>query len=187
MADYERVRRKQVLREAEGYLELVIAGQELGSLPKGLRDEACLLALDSLAHTRFSGATLPQALLLEGQALKLMERYRDALDPLERSADLAPDNLHVWLALGWCHKRTGRLDLGIQSLESALELDGDDAIVPYNLACYWSLTGNRKLALAYLAQALELDPQYRDMVPAESDFDPIRDDPEFQTLTAVVV
>ena len=187
MADHDRVRRQQILREAEGYLDLISAGGDICRLPTERRDQLAQRAIALLHGTRFFGRGLATALLLEGQALQRMERFREALVPLERSAELQPGDLHVWLALGWCHKRTGRLDLAIQSLEEALELAGGEAIVHYNLACYWSLAGNRKLALQYLAQALDIDPNYRDRVPDERDFDPIRQDPEFQALTSVSV
>jgi len=187
MADHDRIRRQQVLREAEGYLDLISACSDICRLSVERRDQLAQRAIDLLHGTRFFGRGLATALLLEGQALQRMERFREALVPLERSAEMQPGNLHVWLSLGWCHKRTGRLDLAIQSLEEALELAGSEAIVHYNLACYWSLAGNRKLALKYLAQALDIDPNYRDLVPEEHDFDAIRSDPEFQALMSVSV
>jgi len=61
------------------------------------------------------------------------------------------------------------------------------AIVHYNLACYWSLARNARLAVQYLEQAFELDPAYRDLVPVEHDFDPIREHPRFQELMTVIV
>ena len=124
---------------------------------------------------------------LRGQALRIMERYREAIPSLERSAELDPSNIHIWLALGWCYKRSSRLDLAIQSLEEALSVDESQAIVYYNLACYWSLACNPKLALAYLTRAFELEPPYRDLVAEEPDFDPIRSHPGFRELTSVIV
>jgi hypothetical protein len=59
-------------------------------------------------------------------------------------------------------------------------------VVQYNLACYWSLAGGKRRALDYLARALALDSRYRDMVHDERDFDPIRSDPEFQALAAMI-
>jgi hypothetical protein len=41
--------------------------------------------------------------------------------------------------------------------------------------------------VTYLAQAFDLEPEYRDLVPQEPDFDPIRNHPHFQALTAVIV
>jgi tetratricopeptide (TPR) repeat protein len=187
MADNDRIRRQQVLREVEGYIELIMAGGEQFRLSAPCRDRLARRALDLLGETRFFGRSLAAALYLEGQALRLMEQYRQALQPLERSAKSNPSNIHVWLALGWCHKRTGRLDLAIQSLEEALGLAGGEAIIHYNLACYWSLAGNRKLSLTYLSQALDIDPNYRDLIAEERDFDPLRSDPEFQALTSVSV
>lgn len=187
MAEYDRVHRQQVLREAEGYVELASVGGSMYSVAKDARDRLAQRALSVLEGTRFSGRSLAQAMYLRGQALRVMERWREALEPLGKAAELDPRNLHVWLAMGWCHKRTGRLDLAIQALEEALSLESSEAIIHYNLACYWSLAGNRKLALAYLAQALEIDPNYRDLIAAEPDFDPIRSDPDFRALASVIV
>ena len=116
-----------------------------------------------------------------------MDRYREAIVPLLESADLDADNISTWLALGWCYKRTGRLDLAIESLEKALASEDQAAIIHYNLACYWALANNPHLAVGYLQRALAIDPDYRPMIVDEPDFDPIRDDPEFQLLAGVIV
>ena len=84
------------------------------------------------------------ALYLQGESLRALGRFREALEPLtKRAARDSPNNVHVWLALGWCHKRSGRLDLAIESLEEALAAEPNDALVHYNLACYWSLANNQ--------------------------------------------
>jgi Flp pilus assembly protein TadD len=105
---------------------------------------------------------------------------------LERSADLVPDDIHVLMALGWCYKRTGQLAKAINVLERAVKVDGSEAVLHYNLACYWSLARNRTLALKYLSRALEIDSNFRDLIPDEADFDPLRQDSEFRALTGVV-
>jgi Flp pilus assembly protein TadD len=112
-----------------------------------------------------------------------MERHREAVDHLRLAAEGDPTNIHVLLALGWCYKRIRRLDLAIQSLEEGLAIDPEQGIIHYNLACYWSLANNSRLAVEYLAQSIVLDPTYRDLVVKEPDFDPIRDDPDFVALT----
>ena len=56
------------------------------------------------------------------------------------------------------------------------------AVVHYNLACYYSLAGDKEEALSWLARAIRLDASFRDQVAKESDFDPIRNDPDFQYL-----
>jgi tetratricopeptide (TPR) repeat protein len=144
-------------------------------------------ALDVLTRLEEQEELPSQALYLRGEALRELGYFHEAIEPLTEAAEEAPSNIHVWLALGWCHKRTGRIDLAIEALEEALTVDPDQALVHYNLACYWSLAGNKRQAILFLAQALDLSPDYRDLVAAEADFDPIRNDPGFQSLISVIV
>ena len=90
--------------------------------------------------------------------------------------------MRICVALGWCYKRTGRLDLAIEALEKALILEPSEAMLRYNLACYLSLAGHKGRALRHLSQALSLEPAYCQMVDEEPDFDSIRADPEFQAV-----
>jgi tetratricopeptide (TPR) repeat protein len=176
-------RQQALLREAEGYLDLLMLFDDQWPPSKPSRDRLALRTLKVLepladAHDRHG-----QANYLRGQALRLMERHREAVTFLHAAAQRDPASIHIRLALGWCYKRIGRLDLAIQALEEGLRIDPDQGIIHYNLACYWSLAKNARLALQYLAQSIDLDPTYRKMVDSEPDFDPIRSDPEFVTLT----
>jgi len=166
-----RLQLRRTVEEAEGYREL------------GMNDHALRTLQRRGALVHGNG----HACYVLGETLKDMARYEEALMPLERSADLVPDDIHVWLALGWCYKRTGQLAKAIESIERAIHVDSSEAILHYNLACYMSLARKRTLALKHLARALELDSNYRDMIAAESDFDPLRHDPEFKQLTGVSV
>lgn len=186
MVSYQRIRRQQLLREAEGYLELVTTLSDMWPLPADIRDRLAQRALDALKGLT-STNPLSQVLFLRGQALRVMERYEEALDPLQMAAELDPADTHIQLALGWCYKRCGQLERAIEALEDALACEPDDAILHYNLACYWSLAGNTDLAVEYLSQAFQLDPAYRALVDNESDFDPIRHDPQFLAATSVIV
>lgn len=139
-------------------------------------------AIDVLARLGETEASDTQTLYLRGEALRALDQYREALVPLGRVAEAEPENIRVWLALGWCHKRTGRIDLAIDALETALTVDPEEPLIRYNLACYWSLAGGKRQALTYLEQAFALDSNYRHLVEHESDFDSIRSDPEFQAI-----
>jgi Flp pilus assembly protein TadD len=171
MAVEQRVRRKRILREAEGYLELGMAEHTLDALSR--------LDPDSTGRS--------DALYLEGEALRSLDRCAEALIPLEAAADVAPGNVHVWLALAWCYKRTGQLPRAIEAMEQAVEVDPHEALLLYNLACYWSLSGDAQRSVDYLARAFELDASFRDLVADEADFDPIRNHPELQALLTIIV
>lgn len=171
MSGSNRVRQQRILREAEGYLELGMAHA----------------ALTTLERMQQPGTFKGQQLYLRGEALRSLERYVEAIAPLEQASDILPSNTHVWLALGWCYKRTGRLDLAILALERAEEVDPKQALIQYNLACYCSLAGSKQRALQYLSRAIRMDSHFRDLTGSETDFDPIRSDPEFRALTSVIV
>ncbi len=187
MFSIQRIRRDRAIREAEGYLDLLMSLADRWPLTPAIRDplaQRVLTALEGLEEGRSQRAYV---YYLKGQALRIMDRFREAIEPLEKSSQISRENLHVWLALAWCYKRIGRLDMAIQSLEEALGVDSGEAIVHYNLACYWSLARNVKLAVEYLSHALEIDPNYRELIPREADFDPIRDEPGFQAILSVIV
>jgi hypothetical protein len=48
------------------------------------------------------------------------------------------------------------------------------------------LAGNCRRAVTCLSHALQIDPNYRDLIDAEHDFDPIRNNPDFQAATSVI-
>lgn len=177
----------QAIREAEGYLELANGLSEQWPVSVAPRDRLAHRALDTLAPLAAGGGHQSQVLYLTGLAYRTMQRYSEAVPPLKAAAELDPENIFIWLALGWCYKRTDHLNDAIHSLESALAADHEEAIIYYNLACYWSLAGDAEQAIRYLSQSFDIDPSYRDLVASESDFDPIRNLPGFQELLAVIV
>jgi tetratricopeptide (TPR) repeat protein len=187
MAKHYPIRRDKFIRTAEGYVELAMGLCDQFEPSPAIRNQLANRALGLLDHLAHDDERAGQIHLLRGQALRIMERYREAIPALVLAADQCPGNLHTWLALGWCYKRVGRLDHAIESLEHALAIEPDEALILYNLACYWSLARNPQLALEYLASALEIEPGYRDRISEEHDFDPIRKHPSFQELVSVVV
>lgn len=171
MANASRVKTLRFIREAEGYLEL--------GMP--------VRALEMLEEIDDAGTHRGRLLLLKGEALRSLRRYGEAIVVLDEAAEISPSDIHVWLALGWCQKRSGRLDLAIEALEHAQEVEPGEALIYYNLACYWSLAENKRNALWHLSKALTIEPDFRDLIEEEPDFDPLRDDPDFQSLTNIIV
>lgn len=187
MTTYARTKRQQLLQEVEGYLDLAMVLSDQYRLSIPARDRIANRALDTLERLEQKTRESAVGLHLRGQAYRVMERYEEAIAALLGAKELDPENVLTLLAMGWCYKRIGKIDCAIQSLEDALACCPDEAIIHYNLACYWSLAKNVPLALVYLSQSFDLDPDYRDMVADESDFDPLRKHPEFVALTSVIV
>ncbi|MFM8986546.1 MAG: TPR end-of-group domain-containing protein [Planctomycetia bacterium] len=182
-----RVHQQMILRHAAGYVELaeMLVDGESPLPPSGHR--LLLRALRTLEELPADTRGLADASRLEGEALRALGDWQQAIGPLTRAAEEAPGRLEAWLGLGWCLKRLGRLDEAIHALERGRDASPRQAIVLYNLACYHSLAGNVPAAIENLTQAIAIDDRYRDLTGTERDFDPIRTDPRFQAATHVTV
>ena len=186
MNNIERIRRKKWLRQAEGYLDLILAFDDRWPLAQVERTKLADAAIEQLDCIASSMKVQSQDLYLRGQAFRLSGRFEQAISCLNQSLEKNSDKVPCYLALAWCHKRTGNLDLAIDALETALEIDGEASIIHYNLACYWSLSNQPTLAVFHLTAALDLNPDYREMIAREPDFDPIRNHATFLAATKVV-
>ena len=182
----DRVQRKQRIRAAEGYLDLIMVFDDRWPLDLPLREQLAQRAIEVLGGIKNPLGHKPYILFLKGQACRASNRHREAVHYLQQSAQLDPDNIHVCLAIAWSYKRMGQLDNAIAAMKSAIQIDSQSAISQYNLACYLSLAGNVASAVTHLAIALELNSDYRFHVANESDFDNIRNDPGFLAVTTNV-
>lgn len=187
MVAMTRLRRQAILRQTAGYIELgellVDADAAVPASARRLFDRALALLAELPEPTR----SLPPAKLLEGEALRALGRWDEALAPLRTVTAAEPDRIEAWLGLGWCLKRLGRLDDAIAELERGVEAAPRQPILHYNLACYLSLDGNVQAAIDHLARAIAIDDRFRDLTGAEPDFDPIRNDPRFVAATSITV
>lgn len=164
------------LTQAVGYLELDLPRQ----------------ALECLAHVSADARRREPFHFhsLSAEALRRLDRHAEAVGHLLEARRDKPGDAGCCLSLGWCAKRSGRLDMAIEALREAeriCRMKRDDEMLPlvlYNLSCYLSLAGERESMLDRLAAALELKPDFRNAIPDEPDFDPYRDDPDFQRLAS---
>src|SRR5262249_28593828 len=124
--------------------------------------------------------------LRRGDVLRHLERHEEALVALHRAFDEKPDDVDLLMAMAWCYKRTNQLPRAITSMEQAYRIAPKEAVIPYNLSCYWSLAGNKTQSLSWLGRALRMDKSFRRLIDDESDFDPLRHDPDFQMIVSAV-
>ena len=186
-AAFPRSLRQLILRRATGYLELaeLLVDGEHPTPPAARR--VLERALGELAGLPEEVRGQPEPSLLEGEALRSLGRWTDAIPPLTRAAEALPIRIEPWLGLGWCLKRLGRLDEAIVMLERGRAASPQQPILLYNLACYHSLAGNVPAAIDHLTKAISLDDRFRDLTGEERDFDPIRGDPRFMAAVHLTV
>lgn len=92
-----------------------------------------------------------------------------------------PHEISAWESIfaAFGHLRNGDEAKGREELEAAVAQHPDAWQGYYNAACFESLTGNKEAAIGHLRRAIDLDPKAREFAQDDSDFDSIRDDPEF--------
>ncbi|HET6425778.1 MAG TPA: tetratricopeptide repeat protein [Planctomycetaceae bacterium] len=151
---------------AEGYLQL------------GMVDHA-LTELSAIGNTEDVEYDYHRLL---GECFRARQDWAAALAEFEQCNHLQPDTLDILMAMAWCYKRLDRLADAIDTMLSAYETHRNESIVLYNLSCYYSLAGNKPQALSWLGRALRMERRLLDLIPKETDFAPLRNDPEFCRL-----
>ena len=187
MSSQQIKRNRRLFRQAEGFLELATLFDDRFPLSVEGKTALAERCLDTLVHINDAGIREFRVLYLKGQALRLAERYSEAIVALERAFERDASNIHTCLALAWCFKRCDQNLMAVETMQKALLIDPDSGIVQYNLACYLALSNETEMSLIHLAKAIQMDSQYRELAHEESDFDLIRDDPDFQAKTAAIL
>lgn len=119
---------------------------------------------------------------LRGECFRARQDWAAALVEFERCYTLQPQDLDILMAKAWCCKRLDRLADAISTMHEAYEAHRDVPVVLYNLSCYYSLAGNKSQALSWLGRALRMERKLLQLIPGETDFAPLRNDPEFCRL-----
>ena len=130
------------LDAARAYLLLSMPGYALNELRR----------LDEYPSCRFD------LNLLRGEAYRDQQDYPAAMQAYSLARASRPENLQVLLGTAWCLKRLDQLSKAIETLEEARRLHPDEPIVIYNLACYFTLAGDKPRALECLGRSLRMDP-----------------------------
>jgi tetratricopeptide (TPR) repeat protein len=125
--------------------------------------------------------------LLTAESRRERLEHGQAVRAFLKALDERPDNLQALLGLAWSYKRLNHLDLAIETLEQARIAHPDESLVVYNLSCYFSLAGNKPKAIQCLGLALRMEPALGRLISEESDFDSLREDPDFQFVAHSVV
>ena len=90
-------------------------------------------------------------------ALKDMGEYRQALEILQKGADMDPERTDLYNLMGFCHFKLKEHPEAIKRFKKVLELDPSSAIDYANIASNYRQMGETDKAIRYYQLALTLD------------------------------
>ena len=92
-----------------------------------------------------------------------------------------PHEISAWeeIFVAFGHLRNGNEEEGRKAMAAAIAAKPDAWQGRFNAACFEALTKNRDAAIEHLRRAIELDPRAAEYAQKDTDFDWLRDDPEF--------
>ncbi len=93
-----------------------------------------------------------------GVSLKEMERYKEAIDILEKAESHDRDRTDIYNLMGFCYFKLKEHKKAIQCFRQVLRLEPNSAIDYANIASNYREMGETEKAISYYRLALELDP-----------------------------
>ena len=123
-----------------------------------------------------------EALNNKGNALAGLGRHQEAIECCDRVLAIKPDHFSAWGIRGIALCNLGRFEEAQASYDEVLELQPKNNYTIYKKACCYALQGDVANALAYLQRAMALYPECQAMAQTDSDFDSLRQHPDFQAL-----
>ena len=101
---------------------------------------------------------IPSIYSYMAQCMKDLERYRDAIDILEKAERYDNERTDIYNLMGFCHFKQKNHQKAIQCFKNVLRIDPSSAIDYANIASNYRDMGNTEKAIRYYSLALELDP-----------------------------
>lgn len=123
-----------------------------------------------------------EVLYSKGIALRNLGRYEEAIAAYDHALAIKPDKYEALDNKGYALTLLKRFEEAEACFNQAITINPDHANAWYNKGVLYGLQGKVESAIDALKQAITLDPKYREMAKTDTDFDPIRHDPRFQTL-----
>ena len=146
---------------AEGFLEL--------GLPREAAEELDAIPSADVADQRVTTLRVETC-----RALALWGRMESHARLLCRER---PDDAYGWINLAYATRRAHSLERALDVLLNAVKRFPQEGTVHFNLACYEAQLGRLDAARIRLAEAIRLQPAYRQMAADDPDLAPLRDGP----------
>jgi Tetratricopeptide repeat len=110
------------------------------------------------------------------------KEWSQALSLYQSLVKEQPDSAIGWLRFGSCLHKAGQNARALEALTKANTLGAPPASVQYQIALVRAATSERDAAFTALAEAINQGHGRPDLMRAETDFQPLRDDPRFAPL-----
>lgn len=123
-----------------------------------------------------------QALNGKGATYAFQGRYEEGITLIKQALGLKPDFVYAHFNLGLAHELASHWTEAIESYQEALQLDSKDVWSYYGIASIYGRQGNLSKVIEYLEPAIALNPDVREVAQEEKDFDPVKNDLQFQAL-----
>jgi Flp pilus assembly protein TadD len=124
----------------------------------------------------------PHAVAMKSAILWHQNKLREAEPFVAELAEMNPRDAGIWINLAYIRRRTHSLDAAVETLERAFQVNPQEPLAHFNMACYRAVQNRTTEALELLRNALSLDPKLREVAKAEPDLDRLRELPDFQKI-----
>ncbi len=123
-----------------------------------------------------------RAIFLIGVSCFLYACGSQVISSPQKATAIHPSPANAHNNLGLAYQKLGKLDEAIVQHKRAIAIDPNHAQAHYNLARAYALKNEKTLSIEFLQKAITLDRIALEVVQTHSDFDNIRESPEFQQL-----
>jgi serine/threonine protein kinase/Tfp pilus assembly protein PilF len=144
-----------------------------------LFERAAILRPEDFQSPNFLGDAY-EALGMHAEA---NDARRRAMKLIKQRLELNPDDARACNLGASVAAKLGEKETAVDFAERSLAIDPEDPMLLYNVACTYSTLGKIEAALSSLERAVDKGFGDKAWIEYDSDLDPIRNTPRFQTLT----
>ena len=141
-----------------------------------------LFVFFGISYTLPSVAASAQDPLTNARQLIGQQKYAQAETVVRKVITAQPNNPQAWYLLGYALHAQQKLDEALKAHMKAAEFPAVAPRALYNAACVHGLRGNAEQAIALIKRAQSAGFQNLGLLVNDTDFDKIRNVPEFQKL-----
>jgi len=108
--------------------------------------------------------------------------YKKCIDNAENQLHINPTNVRALYMGAAALVHIGKKNRGLEWAKQALRMDPDEPATFYNVSCTFTTTGLIEKGLEYLDKAVDAGFARQDWIKYDSDLDPLRNHPKFESI-----